>query len=178
MTTRELPTLRTPPRAFVRSFWAVHRAVYHLSGGRLGPWRPKPGKRFGVMGLTTLGRRSGEPRLVMVGYFEDGPNLVTLAMNGWAITPPAWWLNLRTNPEATARLAAGTMAVRARQATGAERDRLWARFDDFPGWGDHLEMRAAQRPTETPIVVFEPLEVEAGSAVHTRTHRFAPTDWK
>ena len=37
----------------------------------------------------------------MVGYFEDGPNLVTMAMNGWADDEPAWWLNLQAHPEAS-----------------------------------------------------------------------------
>jgi hypothetical protein len=36
------------------------------------------------MSLATVGRRSGQRRIAMVGYYEDGPNLVTLAMNGWA----------------------------------------------------------------------------------------------
>lgn len=45
-----------------------------------------------------LGRRSGKPRVAIVGYFEDGGNLVTLAMNGWAEAEPAWWLNLPMQP--------------------------------------------------------------------------------
>lgn len=155
MTTRERQTLRTPPRVLVQSFWAVHRAIYRISGGRVGPWRPKSGKRFGVMGLTTTGRRSGEPRLVMLGYFEDGPRLVSLAMNGWADTAPAWWVNLESHPEATAMLADGPRTVRARRATGSEHDWLLDRFDEFPGWGDALEARIAQRGTATPVVIFE-----------------------
>jgi hypothetical protein len=47
---------------------------------RLGP--PRPGK-WGALRLTTRGRRSGEPRSVIVGYYEDGPNLISMAMNGW-----------------------------------------------------------------------------------------------
>jgi deazaflavin-dependent oxidoreductase (nitroreductase family) len=49
--------------------------------------------------LTTVGRRSGEPRTVIVGYYEDGPNLLTMAMNGWGAPEPAWWLNLQAHPE-------------------------------------------------------------------------------
>lgn len=154
MTTPELTTPQTPPRVLIRAFWALHRAVYRFSGGRLGPWRPTTGRRFGVMGLTTTGRRSGAHRLVMVGYFEDGDELVTLAMNGWADTPPAWWLNLQANPEATVMLSDGPREVRARPAIGTEHDRLWARFDEFPGWGDALEARMRGRSIETPIVVF------------------------
>ncbi len=157
MTTRtQAPT--SPPRILIRTFWSLHRAVYRLSGGRLGTWRPKSGKRFGVMGLTTTGRRSGEPRQVMVGYFTDGPNVVTLAMNGWADTPPAWWLNLEANPVATVTLPDGPRTVIARVAVGEERDRLWTRFEEFPGWGDDLDTRTQQRTSATPVVVFETKE--------------------
>ncbi len=75
-------TPRLPPRWFIRLFWITHRRLYRLTGGRLGLWRPKR-NRWGAMRLTTVGRRTGLERSVMVGYFEDGPNLVTMAMNGW-----------------------------------------------------------------------------------------------
>jgi hypothetical protein len=81
---------RLPPRWFVRTAWVLHRAMYALTGGRLGLWRPDAGKRFGTLRLQTLGRRSGQPRVAILGYYEDGPNLVTLAMNGWADPEPAW----------------------------------------------------------------------------------------
>ena len=94
----------------------------------------------------------------MVGYFEDGPNLVTLAMNGWGKAEPAWWLNLQANPAATVDLTDGARRVRARAATGAERDRLWAISVDYPGWGSDMRCPAAHRPGETAIVVLEPEE--------------------
>jgi deazaflavin-dependent oxidoreductase (nitroreductase family) len=108
-----------------------------------------------MMRLTTRGRRSGQPRVAIVGYYEDGPNLVTLAMNGWAEPEPAWWLNLRAQPEATVELPDGPRTVRARAATGAERDRLWAGFPNYPGWGDDISALAARRSTETAVVVLE-----------------------
>src|SRR4051812_5291051 len=92
---------RTPPRFLVRTFWLLHRAAYRFSGGRFGLSRPEAGARFGMMRLATLGRRSGQPRIAIVGYYEDGPNLVTVAMNGWAASEPAWWLNLQANPDTT-----------------------------------------------------------------------------
>jgi deazaflavin-dependent oxidoreductase (nitroreductase family) len=109
-----------------------------------------------MMRLASVGRRSGKPRIAIVGYYEDGPNLVTLAMNGWGRSDPAWWLNLQANPETTVGLADGPRPVRARAASGAERDRLWAKFGDYPGWGDNLDGLAAGRPNETTIVVLEP----------------------
>ncbi len=70
-----------PPRWFVRSFWLAHRRVYRLTRGRLGLWRPNE-HRWGAARLTTTGRHSGRERSVIIGYFEDGPNVVTMAMNG------------------------------------------------------------------------------------------------
>ncbi|MEO8462104.1 MAG: nitroreductase family deazaflavin-dependent oxidoreductase [Chloroflexota bacterium] len=147
---------RTPPRFAVRIFWSLHRAVYRLSGGRLGLSRPKAGARFGMMRLTTLGRRSGQSRVAIIGYYEDGSNLVTLAMNGWGTTEPAWWLNLQANPDTTVDLADGSRPVRARVATGEERTRLWAGFADYPGWGKDLDGLADGRSTATAVVVLEP----------------------
>ena len=146
----------TSPRLFVRTAWVLHRALYRLSGGRFGLSRPKAGGRFGMMRLMTVGRRSGEPRVAIVGYYEDGPNLVTLAMNGWADAEPAWWLNLQAQPDTTVELKDGPRTVRGRVAVGEERDRLWASFRDYPGWGDDLDALAARRSTERAVVVLEP----------------------
>jgi deazaflavin-dependent oxidoreductase (nitroreductase family) len=147
---------RTSARMFVRIAWKLHRALYRFSGGRIGLSRPKDGSKFGMMRLATVGRRSGQPRIAIVGYYEDGPNLVTLAMNGWGRSEPAWWLNLQAEPDTTVGLADGPRAVRARAATGAERKRLWARFADFPGWGGDIDALATRRPAETAVVVLEP----------------------
>ena len=76
-------TPRLQPRWFIVLFWKVHRALVRVTGGRLGLWRARA-QRWGAMRMTTIGRRSGQERAVILGYIEDGPNLVTLAMNGWA----------------------------------------------------------------------------------------------
>ena len=82
---------RLPPRWFIRLAWSVHRGVYRVFGGRVGLWRPRA-NGWGTLRLTTTGRRTGRQRGVIIGYFEDGPNLVSLAMNGWGEGEPAWWL--------------------------------------------------------------------------------------
>ena len=156
MTAVREATASPPPRVLIRTFWKLHRAAYRITGGRFGLKQPEAGSRFGMMRLATVGRRSGKARVAIVGYYEDGPNLVTLAMNGWGDRQPAWWLNLQARPDTTIDLAQGPRAVRARAATGPERERLWARFADFPGWGDDINALAASRPTETTVVVFEP----------------------
>src|SRR5690349_7434194 len=142
-----------PPRWFVVLFWHGHRALLRATRGRLGLWRPKPG-RWGALRLTTTGRRTGRPRQVVVGYFEDGGNLVSMAMNGWGAAEPAWWLNLQADPHAFVELAGGLRrAVVARPAVGSERERLWERWRELDR---NLDSYAARRPGETAVVVFEP----------------------
>jgi F420H(2)-dependent quinone reductase len=163
MTATREQELRLPPRPLVRTFWVLHRLAYRLTGGRFGLSRPESGVRFGMMRVHSIGRRSGRSRIVIVGYYEDGPNLVTLAMNGWGTADPAWWLNLQATPQTTVDLADGPRAVRARAATSDERTRLWAAFADYPGWGADIDALARRRPKETTIVVFEPASAGATS---------------
>jgi len=121
----------------------------------LGLWPPKP-NRWGTMRLTTMGRRSGRERSVILGYYEDGPNLVTMAMNGWAKPDPAWWLNLQAHPDARVELAGDSRVVHGRAATADEHERLWARWREM---GDGLDGYATRRPSGTAVVVLEPRPV-------------------
>ena len=152
-----MPKPWLPPRWFIRLAWIVHRAIYRFTGGRRGLRLPAPG-RFGLMRLATVGRRSGRERAVILGYYEDGPNLVTLGMNGWGAGQPAWWLNLRARPDASVTLKDGARAVRARAARDKERQRLWEGFGAYAGWGTDIDACARLRSTETTVVVLEPRE--------------------
>src|SRR4029453_15422820 len=99
---------RVPPRWFVVTAWHVHRWIVRATGRRMGLWRPRRdkwgalrlttrgrprgrprGEKGGALGVTTRGGQSGEPRPVIIGYYEDGPNLVSMAMNGWGAAEPA-----------------------------------------------------------------------------------------
>ena len=150
---------RLPPRWFIRLVWQLHRGLVRATGGRVGLWRPS--KRWGTLRLTTTGRRTGQPRHVVLGYVEDGPNLVTLAMNGWDPAEPAWWLNLQADPAADAELDGVRLRVSGRAAEGEERARLWVR------WGEidkDLDAYAARRPNGTAVVVLEPAGAVRGGA--------------
>jgi len=163
MTTQTTPSERgpwLPPRWFIRLAWAVHRAIYRVTGGRRGLATPTPGGRFGTLRLSTIGRRSGQPRVAILGYYEDGPNLVTLAMNGWSDGEPAWWLNLQAQPDVMVDLKDGPRQVHAWAAEGEERDRLWAHLRDVSGYGSDLDGFARRRPSGTAVVVFEPRGAE------------------
>jgi F420H(2)-dependent quinone reductase len=143
---------RVPPRWFVRLAWYTHRALYRLTRGRVGLWRAKS-NRWGTLRLTTAGRRTHEDRSVILGYLEDGPNLITLAMNGWADGEPAWWLNLQAHPNARVDLADGPRSVKARAAAGTERSRLWAKWREVE---PNLDAYAALRSSQTTVVILEP----------------------
>ena len=88
---------RLPPRWFIVTFWHGHRLFVRATGGRKGLWPPRPGK-YGALRLTMRGRRSGELRSVIVGYYEDGPNLVSMAQ------PVGWCWHSRARKHQTARL--------------------------------------------------------------------------
>jgi deazaflavin-dependent oxidoreductase (nitroreductase family) len=148
--------VRVPPRWFVVSAWHVHRWIFRATAGRKGLWPPRPGK-WGALRLTTTGRRSGEPRSVIVGYLEDEPNLISMAMNGWGAAEPAWWLNLQAHPEAVVELAGRIRReVPGRSAVGMEREHLWQRWR---GQDQKLDGYAARRSRETAVVVLEPRTV-------------------
>ena len=91
----------------------------------------------------------------MIGYIDDGPNIVTLAMNGWAEAEPAWWLNLQAHPSATLETVDGHFPVTGHAASGDERSRLWDRWRIVD---KNLDEFAARRSGETAVVVLEPAE--------------------
>ena len=143
---------RLPPRGFVRVAWVIHRAIYSVTGGRRG-LRSATADRWGMMRLRTVGRRTGEERTAILGFFEDGPDLVTMAMNGWADPEPAWWLNLQSHPDVTVDLPGGSRPVHARAADEDERPRLWARWAVYD---QGLDGFAALRSRETAVVILSP----------------------
>ena len=144
---------RLPPRWFIHLAWRFHRALFRVSGGRRGLWLPAPGK-WGTMRVTTVGRKSGKSRSVILGYFEDGSNLVTMAMNGWGKPEPAWWLNLQARPQVKVELKNGTRTMNGRAAQGPERERLWDKWREYDG--DKLDGWASRRERETAVVILEP----------------------
>lgn len=150
------PTM--PPPWFVHAFWRVHRALYRLSGRRF-LWTTSSKRGWGALHLTAVGRKSGRERSVILGYIEDGGNLVVLAMNGWDEGHPSWWLNLEAHPDAVVRLSRDQpRLVRARCCTGDERERLWQRWRAV---NPDLDRYAGRRSTVTPVVVLEPATVFA-----------------
>ena len=146
-----------PPRWVYRALWALHRAGYAISGGRLG-LRSAADERLGTLRLATLGRRSGKVRASMLSYLPAGEGFAVVASNAGAPYPPAWALNLQAQPEATVDLPARSLRVRARVAGPEERASLWAQFVERVA---DYERYAEQAEREIPVVILEPIVEEA-----------------
>lgn len=132
-------------RALFQVGWHLHRLLYRLTGGRAGG--------AGTLEIRTVGRRSGEPRMTLLSYLDDGGSLVVVGSNAGSDRPPAWSLNLEARPEAEVVVGGRTFSVRAHQAVGAERDRLWSQLLAWnPAYGRYEEMAGR----EVPVIVLEP----------------------
>ena len=107
--------------AIIELFWKIHPRIYRWTGGRVG------GKilNLPVLLLTTAGRHSGERRTKALMYLPDGKAYVVIASFLGEPRHPAWWLNLQKNPRAEILVGRRSIPVAAREADGAERERLW-----------------------------------------------------
>jgi deazaflavin-dependent oxidoreductase (nitroreductase family) len=128
----------------------IHRTLYNASGGRIA------GKGYGmpVLALTTTGRKSGQPRTVMLtSPLQDGDKVVIVASKGGDDRNPEWYLNLKANPKVEVKLGNKTNPMVAHIAEGAERTDLWQRLT-----ADHKNYADYQTKTdrEIPVVVLEP----------------------
>jgi deazaflavin-dependent oxidoreductase (nitroreductase family) len=135
--------------AAVELFWTIHRWLYRLSGGRLG------GRiiNLPVLLLTTTGRRSGRARTRALTYVPQGDSAVVIASFLGEPRHPDWWLNLRADPRATIQRGGTVTPVRAREAEGDERERLWREVvARAPDYGEY-QRRTTRR---IPVVVLEP----------------------
>jgi F420H(2)-dependent quinone reductase len=140
------------PRPLFRAFWALHKGIDRLSGGRIGTTRASGG-RLGTLFLGATGRTSGQPRRNGLYYVEDGPNLVVVASNAGADVDPGWWRNLQAQPDADVEIAGEHRAVRARAATPDEQARLWPRFVRASGAFAEYQAKVTRR---LPVVILEP----------------------
>jgi deazaflavin-dependent oxidoreductase (nitroreductase family) len=100
-----------------------------------------------ILLLTTIGARSGQPRVAPLGYLTDGERLLVFASDMGASRHPAWYHNLVAHPEVTVEVGGETFQAIARIAEGAEREQLWARaLIQFPFIDDHQAKTSRQIP--------------------------------
>jgi deazaflavin-dependent oxidoreductase (nitroreductase family) len=134
---------------FLRAMSGLNTALYRLTGGKVA-------NRMGkapILLLTVAGRKSGKRRTTPLLYGRDGDNYVVIASMGGAPKHPAWYHNLK-GQEAEIQVGRKRLRVRARDAEGEERERLWALMVSlYPSYDDY------QKKTERriPVVVLEPV---------------------
>jgi F420H(2)-dependent quinone reductase len=129
----------------------AHTYLYRRTGGRLGA--RVPGGRGRMLLVDHVGARSGTLRTTPLLYIPDGEDLLIVASKGGYPKHPAWFHNLRANPETYVQVDDERRRVRARVATPAERERLWGlAVAVWPGYEDYR--RRTDR--EIPLVVLEP----------------------
>ena len=128
-------------------------ALYRRSGGRIGGHIPGwPEAR--ILLLDHTGARSGVERTSPLMYQEDGDAIVVMASKAGQPTNPAWFHNLKANPETTIQIGSEVRRVRARVAGGEERERLWARFVALYPGSEAYRRNAGGRTI--PIVILDP----------------------
>jgi F420H(2)-dependent quinone reductase len=156
------PPAVPPPGSFgakaFNAFNAGMAFLYRRTGGRIG------GKMSGgeVLLLHHVGRKSGQARTAPLMYARDGEDLIVIASRGGSDAMPAWYLNLKANPQTTVEIGRETIDVNARDAPEEDRDRLWA-----VALGNYPHFAAYQERTERriPVVVLKPAEFGRGRVV-------------
>lgn len=141
----------------IRLMSKAHVAIYRWTGGLLGStWRVGDAFPEGVpvLLLTTIGRKSGEPRTTPLLFIEDDERIIVVASQGGRPKDPLWYKNLQVNPECEVQIRRHKMKMRARTASPEERKRLWpklvehyADFASYETWTDRT----------IPVVILEPM---------------------
>ncbi|MEU7815762.1 nitroreductase/quinone reductase family protein [Pseudonocardia sp. NPDC049154] len=136
---------------------AAHRLLLRATGGRIG----HDAAGMPVLELTTVGRRSGEPRSVLLtAPLVEGDTLVVVASRGGDDHHPAWFLNLRDHPDVQVSVRGGPREPRRAEIVGPdERPALWervaSRYRNYAGY-----QRRTER--EIPLVRLVPVPPPAG----------------
>jgi deazaflavin-dependent oxidoreductase (nitroreductase family) len=134
----------------------VDPLLLRVSRGRLSTIVLRP-----LVLLTTRGARTGERRTTPLVYFNEGDRVVLMASNYGGRNHPAWYYNIRANPEVT--LSAGGHEGRylAEQATGEERERLWGLAKQIARNYGQYEQKASNR--QIAVFVLTPVGAEGGA---------------
>lgn len=135
----------------------VNTAIYRWTGGLLGStWRVGAAFPRGIpiLLLTTIGRKSGQPRTAPLLFIEDGNDVIVVASHGGLPKDPLWYKNLQANPDCEVQIKRRKMRMRARDAAPAERERLWPKLvGHYPDYASY----ATWTDRVLPIVVLEPI---------------------
>ena len=137
---------------FARLAVVAHVSLYRLSGGSIAG----RAQHMPVLLLTTLGRKSGKQHTTALVYMPDGDKFVVVASNGGQARLPNWWLNMRTNKQASVEVGRRRLKVRVQEANPEERQRLWPRVIAYRAGHEAYQERT---PYPLPLVILHPESV-------------------
>jgi F420H(2)-dependent quinone reductase len=133
-----------------RNLMKGHTTVYRLTNGLVGhriPGGPP------MLLLDHVGAKSGTKRTSPLVYVADGADFVIVASKGGYPKHPAWYHNLRANPDTTIQVGSKRRAVRARVAGDEEHKRLWPKaVDTYSGYEGYQK----RTDRKIPLVILEP----------------------
>ncbi len=149
-----MPHLEVADRIWpaLRRVMGLHTLVYRATGGRLG--HKLPGVSAPVLLLDHVGARSGASRTSPLLYIPDGENVVIVASKGGFPKHPAWFHNLKANPDTTVQIGSERRPVHAHVATPEERERLWPIV--VKAYHTYADYQARSDGREIPLVMPKP----------------------
>ncbi len=139
-----------PSNSFLKRANSIHRLLQKITFGKIG-WQAGP---MPVLELTTIGRKSGQPRTVLLtSPVQEGDAVVIVASKGGDDDHPAWFLNLRDNPAVEVVIKGGPKHTRtARIATPEERERMWPQVTKaYRGYAGYQK----KTTREIPLVILD-----------------------
>lgn len=133
-----------------KAFTGLHRRIFDLTDGRFA------GKLAGmpVVKISTIGRKTGKQRHTMLSSpVHSADRVVLVASKGGAPRHPAWYLNLRDQPQVTITMLGTVRTMVARTATEAEKTELWPQIvATYQGYGNYQK----RTDRDIPVVILEP----------------------
>jgi deazaflavin-dependent oxidoreductase (nitroreductase family) len=149
--TLEEKDLSGPANLALKLGTLVHAGVYRATGGRLlGRMGQSP-----ILVLHTVGRKSGKKRATPLLYIVDGEDFVIIASKGGTPSHPAWYLNLKANPDARVEVGDRQVWVRAEEVDGEKKARLWQKMAEMYPTYDDYQMKTERK---IPLLVLHPKE--------------------
>ena len=134
----------------LRRLMGGHATIYRLTGGLIGHWTPGAAP---TLLLDHVGAKSGKKRTSPLSYIRDGDSYVIVASKGGYPQNPAWFHNLKANPDTQVQVKHRKIPVRARVADPEERERLWPRVvEAYSGYAAYQK----RTEREIPLVILQP----------------------
>ena len=137
---------------FFKAMNGIHRVMLTVSGGLVG----RDLMNMPVLELTTIGAKSGQKRTALLtSPVQEGDTIVIVASRGGDAQHPAWYHNLKANPDVEVSMRGEPKRpMRARVADAEERARLWPRITErYSGYGQYQ----TKTTREIPVILLEPV---------------------